>query len=912
LLDYELVDPVIDNFGNTHFNFNVMPNSFTEHGAADSIYASEGVSVAPSSAFAIGENYNGDVSLDNFSFQDFINGVKNTVSPAKNRETIAPTGGLFQPSEPKLPAMDGQFDDDDVRNASSVCESQALTTAFPDPVPTVPDWSIITDDPVPTLPDFDHGGKELCTQNTLAAPVHDGADKMDTSGNGVETIVNSSSNLEDQTSNDILRNSPHDTDAYIDISDYLFNGNDDEELLFVGPDGNETIDVSSFLLDTPNESDMTDKGVPEISNAPDQQLPIPDGTCPQESSDNCVNHYTDQPLICNSDVQMLSPAVAVNPALPEMHGGAICMRNSQVLEVPNNDDVFLPVGMLSTSSELTAHQKYAQTSPPNSSVNGFSSSQKGSDEQSLSKKRKQNSHNNADIPLRMGLNLADYSVIKRHLDEREKTIKEMKAASDASKETAIAAQAALAVLHGRHSKYLIRKPQVLLGRATADVKVDIDLSREGRADKVSRRQVKDMTLMFEMNRSHIRHYIENLRTQCETHPTDIQGLQVLKNGVNPKSISPGSCLSSWNFSVDPCDYIFTDRFTCGFRCDLIVSGFYRVTEISLDQAGYAGLLPNSSSWNLPHLEVLDMSYNSLSGPIPNSLSNLTRLRRLSLSKNSFTGKIPSSVGSLLRLQELFLDNNKLTGSIPKSFNGLVNLKRLELQQNNISGELPDLNQLRNLIFLDLSDNSLAGNFFMTSFPNSIIELSLRNNYLYGEFPLNIGELRFLQVLDLSHNLLSGMIPSVLFHHSSLQQLTLSYNKFTFLQVPEDLGFRSKLIAIDLSYNNLHGFLPAFMASMPELSALNLEHNKFTGMIPTQYAVKVVVPRSHTASFERLLLGGNYLFGPIPGPLLSLKPGSVNVSLVDNCLYMCPDTLYICHGGNQKSLLDCKKFGPMIP
>ncbi|MCD7459085.1 hypothetical protein HAX54_040047 [Datura stramonium] len=210
--------------------------------------------------------------------------------------------------------------------------------------------------------------------------------------------------------------------------------------------------------------------------------------------------------------------------------------------------------------------------------------------------------------------------------------------------------------------------------------------------------------------SELTHY----RTQCETHPTDIQGLQVLKNGVNPKSISPGSCLSSWNFSVDPCDYIFTDRFTCGFRCDLIVSGFYRVTEISLDQAGYAGLLPNSSSWNLPHLEVLDMSYNSLSGPIPNSLSNLTRLRRLSLSKNSFTGKIPSSVGSLLRLQELFLDNNKLTGSIPKSFNGLVNLKRLELQQNNISGELPDLNQLRNLILLDLSDNSLAGNFFMTS------------------------------------------------------------------------------------------------------------------------------------------------------------------------------------------------------
>ncbi|XP_055834772.1 LRR receptor-like serine/threonine-protein kinase RGI3 [Solanum dulcamara] len=401
-----------------------------------------------------------------------------------------------------------------------------------------------------------------------------------------------------------------------------------------------------------------------------------------------------------------------------------------------------------------------------------------------------------------------------------------------------------------------------------------------------------------------------LLAQCKTHPIDIQGLKDVKNRINPKSISSGSCLGSWNFSVDPCDHIFTDRFTCGFRCDLIVSGFYRVTEISLDQAGYSGSLPNSL--NLPHLEILDMSYNSLSGSIPKSVSNLTRLRRLSFSKNSFTGPITSSIGSLFRLQELFLDNNKFTGSIPESFKGLVNIKRFELQQNNISGELPDLNQLRNLIFLDLSDNRLAGNFFTTNLPDSMIELSVRNNYLHGEFPLNFDELRFLQVLDLRHNLLSGMIPAVLFHHSSLQQLTLSHNNFTFLQVPEDLGFRSKLIAIDLSYNNLRGLLPAFLASMPELSALNLEHNKFSGMIPMQYAVKVVVPRNHTASFERLLLGGNYLFGPIPGPLLGLKPGSFDVSLVDNCLYMCPDTVYICHGGYQKSYLDCKTFGPMIP
>ncbi|KAK4390748.1 hypothetical protein Sango_2138100 [Sesamum angolense] len=116
-----------------------------------------------------------------------------------------------------------------------------------------------------------------------------------------------------------------------------------------------------------------------------------------------------------------------------------------------------------------------------------------------------------------------------------------------------------------------------------------------------------------------------------------------------------------------------------------------------------------------------------------------------------------------------------------------------------------------------------------------------------------------------------MIPSLLFDHPALQQLTISHNNFTFLQAPSNMGMTSGLVAVDFSYNELHGLLPAFMAWMPKLSALSLEHNKFTGMIPPQYAMKTVVPRTGTAPFQRLLLGGNYLFGPIPGQLMGLKP-----------------------------------------
>lgn len=53
---------------------------------------------------------------------------------------------------------------------------------------------------------------------------------------------------------------------------------------------------------------------------------------------------------------------------------------------------------------------------------------------------------------------------------------------------AIAAHGAVAIVYGRHLKYYIKKLEVILGRATEEFDVDIDLRREGRANKISRRQ----------------------------------------------------------------------------------------------------------------------------------------------------------------------------------------------------------------------------------------------------------------------------------------------------------------------------------------------------------------------------------------------------------------------------------------
>ncbi|KAL5209931.1 hypothetical protein ABZP36_005554 [Zizania latifolia] len=67
---------------------------------------------------------------------------------------------------------------------------------------------------------------------------------------------------------------------------------------------------------------------------------------------------------------------------------------------------------------------------------------------------------------------------------------------------AIMSQGAFAVIYGLHLKYYMKDPEVTLGRETEDIKVDIDLGKEGKANKISRRQA--IIKMDEAGSFHIR------------------------------------------------------------------------------------------------------------------------------------------------------------------------------------------------------------------------------------------------------------------------------------------------------------------------------------------------------------------------------------------------------------------------
>lgn len=75
----------------------------------------------------------------------------------------------------------------------------------------------------------------------------------------------------------------------------------------------------------------------------------------------------------------------------------------------------------------------------------------------------------------------------QHVDTKKRIIR-LEQGANAYMQRSIASRGALAILYGRYSKHYIKKSEVLLGRATEDVIVDIDLGREGSGNKISRRQ----------------------------------------------------------------------------------------------------------------------------------------------------------------------------------------------------------------------------------------------------------------------------------------------------------------------------------------------------------------------------------------------------------------------------------------
>ncbi|GLJ28878.1 hypothetical protein SUGI_0569160 [Cryptomeria japonica] len=239
--------------------------------------------------------------------------------------------------------------------------------------------------------------------------------------------------------------------------------------------------------------------------------------------------------------------------------------------------------------------------------------------------------------------------------------------------------------------------------------------------------------------------------------------------------------------------------------------------------------------NCSRLQLIEMSYNHLTGILPPSIGQLSsNLNYLGLQGNLISGSIPQHIVNLTNLAFLDLSNNLFSGNIPSGIKRFRELEELYLNRNRLEGSIPsEIGQMQHLGLLNVSDNQLSGKI-----PHSLCNsqqlrrLFLHHNKLSGKIPVSLEGCQKLELLDLSHNKLVGRIPGeVIASLKNLQfYLNLSWNSLQG-SLPQEMSKIVMAQAIDISGNKLTGIIPISIGDCTALEHLNLSHNAFEGSVP---------------------------------------------------------------------------------
>ncbi|OMP02522.1 hypothetical protein COLO4_11029 [Corchorus olitorius] len=99
---------------------------------------------------------------------------------------------------------------------------------------------------------------------------------------------------------------------------------------------------------------------------------------------------------------------------------------------------------------------------------------------------------------------------------------------------------------------------------------------------------------------------------------------------------------------------------------LVMSSYPQMEYLDLSANSLTGGLP-SEIGNIAALKLLNLADNKLSGELPSELSKLSYLEYLDLSRNNFKGKIPDKLSTSLNVFNV--SYNDLSGSIPENLRG---------------------------------------------------------------------------------------------------------------------------------------------------------------------------------------------------------------------------------------------------
>ncbi|XP_044473237.1 receptor-like protein EIX1 [Mangifera indica] len=253
------------------------------------------------------------------------------------------------------------------------------------------------------------------------------------------------------------------------------------------------------------------------------------------------------------------------------------------------------------------------------------------------------------------------------------------------------------------------------------------------------------------------------------------------------------------------------------------------------------------------IQILTLSYNFFLGELPDCWINWQKLEVLNLENNKFTGTLPPSVGTLISLQSLNLRKNNFFGELPMSLQNCTKLVKLDLGENEFVGNVPVWMGER---FSRIKILILRSNRFQGLLPRELCHLTslqildLAYNNLFGNIPKCIGNFSAMMRESEMDDDIQYEFDGV--YQSFYMEDALLVNKGKMAEYDTILKF---VRMIDLSKNNLSGEIPIEVTDLLALQSLNLSHNSLIGRIPEKIGA--------ISSLESTDFSGNQLSGEIP-------------------------------------------------
>lgn len=133
--------------------------------------------------------------------------------------------------------------------------------------------------------------------------------------------------------------------------------------------------------------------------------------------------------------------------------------------------------------------------------------------------------------------------------------------------------------------------------------------------------------------------------------------------------------------------------------------------------------------------------------------------------------------------------------------------------------------------------------------------------LTGTISPAVGNLTYLETLNLNRNALSGSIPASLGRLKRLNYLGLCDNGGVSGEIPDSLRNCTNLAVAYLNNNSLAGAIPDWLGTLPSLSTLWLTHNSLSGEIPPSLG--------NLTKLQSLMIDQNLLEGTLPDGLSRL-------------------------------------------